>query len=718
MVFSFLGYSQEAKTKNKDKSKTTFNLKGVVKDFESKKPIRDIEVYVVGGGLPEYTDELGKFSIRAKVGDELVITGLDIVPVYHTLTSNDDVEVLVRGFYVPNNSKEVKQMHTSLLDSAKMYKKTSIEKSLTAIEKSLRLLQLDEYEKERMASYELLGDVYMYWKQFDLAVSNYKNAIGGASNAELSLKLGKAYLKNKQYAEAKDVFTKLLDTTWKDDHSRVEVLNSLAEALVQLEEIDKSIEYRKKALDLAVKSNDELAVAISAKLGESYAAIGDNSNALGYLNGSVVIAKENSRSEFDVLKASENTADFYNANQLYDKEIEIRQENLKKMESLVANDSLVLDSISLQKMNYKIARAYISKNAFTLAIPYLKESIKQASEQKDIVVEKDATRKLSELYRTVGDFKKALESYQSYVALVDTLYRKKEQQISQANRFRNDIATKQARIKSLENDRELQRSKMALAIKNQQLTVESNHKKQLTIYLLIIGLTLLALTAYFFFRNNKQQKITNNLLALKSLRSQMNPHFIFNALNSVNHYIATNDERNANRFLSQFSSLMRSVLENSEEDVIPFSKEVELLKLYVKLEHSRFTDKFDFEFDLDETIDTDNYQIPPMLLQPYVENAIWHGLRYRDTKGLLRIQIVKNEDASIKIEILDNGIGRKQSKALKTEHQKKKTSKAMGNIDRRIQILNTMYKDIVSVMIEDIEGVETGTRVTVILKPN
>ena len=108
------------------------------------------------------------------------------------------------------------------------------------------------------------------------------------------------------------------------------------------------------------------------------------------------------------------------------------------------------------------------------------------------------------------------------------------------------------------------------------LTSERNKSQQLIIYSLIGGVIILLVTAYLMFKYIKQQKFANNLLALKSLRSQMNPHFIFNALNSVNSFIASNDERTANKYLSDFSYLMRAVLENSEEDFIPLQKEIDL----------------------------------------------------------------------------------------------------------------------------------------------
>jgi LytS/YehU family sensor histidine kinase len=232
----------------------------------------------------------------------------------------------------------------------------------------------------------------------------------------------------------------------------------------------------------------------------------------------------------------------------------------------------------------------------------------------------------------------------------------------------------------------------------------------------LFGIALLAFTAFLYYRSNKQQKLANNLLALKSLRTQMNPHFIFNALNSVNTYIAKSDERSANRFLSEFSVLMRSVLENSEEDFIPLTKELELLELYVKLEHSRFADKFEYEINVADNVDVDAFHIPPMLLQPYIENAIWHGLRYKEEKGFLKINVREITPDILEITIADNGIGRKQSAALKTTNQRKQKSKGMGNIKKRIEILNDMYKNRVEVSISDLNDDQTGTKVSLKLK--
>ena len=141
------------------------------------------------------------------------------------------------------------------------------------------------------------------------------------------------------------------------------------------------------------------------------------------------------------------------------------------------------------------------------------------------------------------------------MALVDTLYVRKEQEISRLARFNREIAKQQSRISSLEQERELSQSKYSLAITEQELYETQARWQKWMIYTLVAVILLLGLALFFFYRSIQQQKVNNNLLALKSLRSQMNPHFIFNALNSVNSFISKNDERSANRFLSEFSKL-------------------------------------------------------------------------------------------------------------------------------------------------------------------
>ena len=441
------------------------------------------------------------------------------------------------------------------------------------------------------------------------------------------------------------------------------------------------------------------------------------------MNRSIESAKNESPQK--TIIQSQKAAEFYSKNNSLDKEVELRKKTLETLEN-EALDEVVLEeevspitkkpAITKSRAKLDLGNAYLKQNKLNEAIPLFEESVADAEASDDLETQKDAVQKLSEAYASIGDENKALTNYRKYVSLVDVLYKEKEKEIADAINLNRSLSEKQNRITSLEKDRELSESKLQLYQTENQLTVENDRRQKQTIYGLLAGLTLLLFSLFWMIRSNHQRKLANNLLALKSLRTQMNPHFIFNALNSVNSFIAQNDERSANRYLTEFSTLMRSVLVNSEEDFIPLEKEIELLELYLKLEHSRFQDKFDYELTIEKEIEQEQFQIPPMLLQPYVENAVWHGLRYKEEKGFLKVELFKKDEETIKIEISDNGIGRKKSKELKTEHQKKQQSKGMQNIKQRIQILNEMYKDKVDVFIENLYDDATGTKVSLTLK--
>jgi LytS/YehU family sensor histidine kinase len=193
----------------------------------------------------------------------------------------------------------------------------------------------------------------------------------------------------------------------------------------------------------------------------------------------------------------------------------------------------------------------------------------------------------------------------------------------------------------------------------------------------------------------------------------MNPHFIFNSLNSVNQYIAENNELEANRYLSSYSGLMRNIMEHSNKDFVSINTELEQLQKYLELEHRRFKDKFDFNIAIDEVIDKDLCMMPNMLLQPHLENAIWHGLRYKETKGMLSLTFTKEGD-KIRIVVKDDGIGLKQSQALKTSNQKAHQSRGLTNTRERLQLLNDIYKLQITMDLQEIDkALGTGTIVTI-----
>ena len=212
-----------------------------------------------------------------------------------------------------------------------------------------------------------------------------------------------------------------------------------------------------------------------------------------------------------------------------------------------------------------------------------------------------------------------------------------------------------------------------------------------------------------------KQKATES--RLQSLRLQMNPHFLFNALNSIQQMILANEEMVATRYLSRFSKLLRSILIHSDKESISLKEELDILKLYVELESVRFKDSFTYTIDCDEDIDVDELKIPTLLIQPFVENAIWHGLMHKEGQRHLSITFTDMED-HVQCVIEDNGIGRQKAREMKitSGQDKKHTSKGIEVSMERLHAMNknggaTGSLEIIDMV--DAQGTALGTRVEI-----
>lgn len=211
---------------------------------------------------------------------------------------------------------------------------------------------------------------------------------------------------------------------------------------------------------------------------------------------------------------------------------------------------------------------------------------------------------------------------------------------------------------------------------------------------------------------NKEEEINQILLQLKlkALRAQMNPHFIFNVMNSIQHFIIFNNNEAAHRYLSKFSKLIRAILNNSEENTVPLAEEVKALTLYLELEDMRFENHFQYTIDIDETIDIHTTEIPSMLIQPYVENAVKHGMLHSVNAGRIKIKIEKQVNF-LKCSIEDNGLGLEAS-----QENKNSNHRSFGTFitKERLQIINELYHNKLTenvISLYDEKGNAAGTKI-------
>jgi len=204
-----------------------------------------------------------------------------------------------------------------------------------------------------------------------------------------------------------------------------------------------------------------------------------------------------------------------------------------------------------------------------------------------------------------------------------------------------------------------------------------------------------------------QQKMSE--VEMQALRAQMNPHFIFNCLNSINRYIVKSDQATASLYLTKFAKLIRLILDNSNSKNVILTNELEALKLYIDMESLRFDKKFTYSIVVDKTVSTDSVEVPPLIIQPYVENAIWHGLLHKQSAGHLTIHVSMPADGMLRCVIEDNGVGREKAKELKSKTATTKKSLGMKLTENRLSLLNKHAELNASVEIIDLYNGANGS---------
>ena len=315
------------------------------------------------------------------------------------------------------------------------------------------------------------------------------------------------------------------------------------------------------------------------------------------------------------------------------------------------------------------------------AVRLLQESYDKAIEHHNTMEAKRSIELLIKYYRDNGNYEKSIQLYDQFLKKLELLV-KSDSTLTDPQLLE---ATSE-KINQLEVEKKLQ-----------DKLIERTHAINYVLLgaIVLVIVFLLFLGKAFFSVKNKNKEI-----ALQSLRREMNPHFIFNSLNSVNQFIAENKELEANKYLTSYSNLMRNMMESSNKDFISISSEIELIKKYLGLEHLRFKEKFDYRIIVDENLDADATYMPNMIVQPQLENAIWHGLRYKNEKGFLEVRFsLKNK--GVQITIQDDGIGLTRSKELKTLNQKNHVSRGLNNTMERIKLINELYRKNIALTISE-----------------
>ena len=535
--------------------------------------------------------------------------------------------------------------------------------------------------------------------------------------------LANEFLNKGENAKAEEYFKKAIKSYTKlklvDDKTRV--VRSLAKVQESQKDYDSAIKNYEVASSM---SEDKSLEKVNTNDANRLRSVASPVAQVGYMNSNIELLKKENKSE-EVSDAYVQKAE----NSLQQKNKEVAIESYKQAIAYAKDKPA-----TIIKINNEIAKVYASDNQFEKAIVINEKLLAEAKTKQDYYTQIKQLQSLSTLYFKKEEPNKAIvalkeaftlalqkgnsaEAKKSLIALTQyyndkgknkeslVLYDQFIQNFEQLVQSDTTLIDTKAFQVSEDKIRQLEKEK---SLKDELIS-----KKNTFNYFLLGSIGLLLLFFLWIVKSLFKIKTKNKEIALQSLRREMNPHFIFNSLNSVNQFISENKELEANKYLASYSNLMRNTMENSNKDFITLDNELEHLKKYLELEHLRFLDKFDFRISVDPELDLERTMVPNMIIQPHLENAIWHGLRYLDAKGLLKLQ-VQLTNGKVVIRIEDNGIGLTKSQDLKTSNQKTHQSRGMSNTKERISLLNELYKKNISFQISEKALPETGTVVEIV----
>ncbi len=510
-------------------------------------------------------------------------------------------------------------------------------------------------------------------------------------------------------------------TETQDTNLLISSYNNLGQIYSNMSLFVNAEENHKKALDYSLATNDTLQMAhCYCYLGMAIANQSDSliNQAIRYLAKSVRLF------ESKVIINRRIVEEKYNAYMLladtYIKAAKLTGENvyadscymfLKKIGNYYQT---VGSNYSYVHYQYSYADYLILSKRYNDALAVLLGINKYLTNNSTTFAFDDYHRYLYEVYTKLGDYKNALKHHEKYM----------EYKMAHVN---------DSTLNSIKNS-EVERTRMLDSVNHhyETLRIEVEHQQELaqtrmrTRVLLSVALLFIIIGVILFFfykttKENEENKLRNKALEIERslLRTQMNPHFIFNALNSVQSFIVGNNTQEAVRFLSKFAKLMRMILNNSMVQSVTLSNEMQSLSLYLDLERARFGNKFNYRIDIDDNVEEDLVNVPPMLVQPFIENAIIHGLMHKaDGEGLITIKITENDNDSLTCQITDNGVGRKAAAELEKNSERKHKSVGMQLTRDRLRDLNNETNAKMSCVITDLEdndGNALGTQVTIII---
>lgn len=598
----------------------------------------------------------------------------------------------------------------------------SLNFALNAFIKTLQIAEAIHDNKYIARSYLAMGNIYLYKGEYKEAEDQYWKALYyqqqiADTNGYITTysQMGNVYAAQSKYLPAYGSYLKALDIAKKTNNlSKIALIEkSIADFLLDRKEVDLAIEYQKKASKIFEQLGDIANIANSYEvMGKAYS-IKKNLIESEENYKKALEIYENMNFNIRIMVCLSSLADLYIEKGQYDKALEFENR------ALVINEKLnVLVHRGISYRN--IGTIYLMRGEFSNSINMLNKSIEIFL---PLEVPEDIAHSyllLAKTFSRKADYKNAYIHQLKYDSIQNEIHLKEKERA---------FAEMQTKYETEKKDKELIIQQAQLNEKSANLNEKNAQieKQGVVIYSTLSGLGLLAVIITLIVMINRRNhlrlkteternklELQNKLMELeqKALRSQMNPHFIFNALNSIQGFISSNNSDEATSLLAKFAKLMRLILDNSREKMIPLENEIKMLQYYLELQQLSYSYKFDFKIEIDASIDAEEVCIPPMLIQPFVENAIVHGIANKTNNGTIILR-VKQLDNYLQIEIEDDGVGRE--KALIQKKQLDTIHKSVGLLitKERINIFNEENQQQIKVDVLDLKdemGNSLGTK--------
>lgn len=631
----------------------------------------------------------GHIDVKKSNYKESILKFKEAIKLYRSLNNS-------KGESYANNGIGMAYYYQSDFANAIVYYKKSAE-----IDESLNDL------KGVAGSLNNMGNIYADQGNYVEAISNYTRS------KELKLKvkdtmgvaraytnIGSIFGEQGNYPRALENFNTAVDIYEKlglSNHTAGLMLN-IGMVYDNLGNVEKALIYVNKALEVSKKQNNQITIAICLSVkGSIY------KTQLNYVN-----ALEEFQKALQIRESINNKRGIgISLNDVADVQILVNQEtkalkNFKKAE--VVNQEIG-SQIGLCRSYLGLARCFNSQKQYQKALNYVLKSQEIAIEMKLLELQKETAELLSIIYKNTGDYKKSLTNYQQYKILNDSIFNKEN--IEKITQIEYEYKYKQALDSA--SLRELKLTKTVLD------TSQDLKKSQRNLFLgvvtfLIITLALGIIILLLKLRNEKS-KTQNVIIEQKLLRSQMTPHFIFNSLSVLQGMILNKEQKKSVSYLSKFSKLLRTILENSRDRTVLLSQELIAVENYLALQNLE-NESYAYTISVEDSIDTSSFKIPPMLIQPFVENAIEHAFVNQRGNKTINIKLTYSNEKLICV-IKDNGVGIDYLKEGKNQDKKSLSTTITAE---RLKILSKDFKRKGSVIIKDRKKYnELGTIVTLIL---